>query len=1237
MEKDKGDNVNHRDEFGFTSLHRAVAANNINKVKALLSNPKIDVNEKDLESGWTAFHRALYFGNLRIALLLVQHKSIDLTVEDKERCTALDLCQETLPVSLKEGPCPADALYTWGSNSNFTLGHNDSDDRKIPELVKFPYRTNTITFPRVKEAKPSFLNLSTSKFHTTITTTEQGHTAKIWGFGTNGRLGSDRKMQLNPTSVTGIAGAISSSALGRDHTVFITTRGEVYTLGNNKYCQLGYVSDIPKNGQDPIQITPKRVVLNIAKLNIIGAAASRWHTVVHTKSEVFTFGFNYGQLGYERNGDVQVGPRKVASIPHESETILQVVASDSATACLMSSFDVIVFHKYVYHKVNFSFFPYPEWYTKDSYSTVLYENRPKKISCSENKFGVMTRMGDIHVWSYPEADANITLGSLPPNHTFPSIAASYDKPRRIWLYGGDRTHVIDFAMGQNGSVIVLTRGGHVYIGTNKGTSVGKNVKWQRVPHLNRVVQVYANSGGAWVALRSEPTLTPVVIRHGKLGADLEQSLSQFHLYRNNEKSWVTEANAPESNQVGDGQKGIVTKPMTINGFEYMVEVTDDEEDDQKEEEKDPWKIDTQGWQNIEKSWDFDLVPLLDLTLRSEGHKGATVSGSHLFDVELQAGKRVLGAHRIILSARSIVFHRALVDAPRSAMKVGSLVTIEPIKDKSTSRILYTVILKVEFTAAVLLLQFLYSDRFDPFWDALDLPKTNKQYAQKVRQELYHLSLELALPTLQAALQYSFTHACSPSLSMNMSQVVEESSRFQSLSDVRLLLKDGKFMDAHQVVLGHRSVFFNAFFVRTEEWMRERQGPRSLPAVGETVKPDILQLNMKHMDLESMELVMRYIYTDCGPELFDKIEKDDMDDLIQVVINVLMIADELLLDRLKDICEKVLGEQVRAKTVVTFLEVALMYTADSLKLTCIDYLCDNVEMMLDQRWLEGADDDILVLVEESLKKKQVSFMPYSRSGGYLPTPEKVKEALSFIKIHGHIHFTMAGVPSYELFKGSYSDYDTNHKQPAARSMSIATIPGKPPAELVRSVSTPSLPSGGRSVGASEPASEEQLTKRTILSSSENITQWPTLSDIPIVEARDFPQYPTKKTGWGQVVSVEALQANESTAVDGTSTKTSLRDILELEERQGQAGGTKSLAGTHSTNAPKATKISQKERRKLLQQQQQVSSSPPESGNLIPSAPPVWGKIAAASPLDLGDGTGVPRRHSGPASSSSGASV
>ncbi|KAF9128676.1 hypothetical protein BGW39_004848 [Mortierella sp. 14UC] len=692
---DKTDPINHRDEHGTTLLHRAVSSNHIDAVRRLLEHPKLNVNEKDLESGWTAMHRALYLGHLRIALLLIQHNDLNMSIEDKDGNTALDVILATLPMSLQPRPSPGDSLYTWGSNSNFTLGHNDGDDRKLPELVKFPHTSNTITFPKAKAAKSVLYQLSMGKFHTAIATSEPGLTAKLWGFGTNGRLGADRKMQLCPAPVLGVPGNVTSTALGRDHTVLLTAKGEVFTLGNNKYGQLGYALEIPKGGQDPIQRTPKRVFLSTTRSPVIGAAASKWHTAVHTETELFTFGFNYGQLGYERKGDIQLGPRKVASIP--SGPILQVVASDSATACLMASNDVIVLFKYAYHRVSFSLSPFPDWFSTSNSPAVASSNRPKKITCTDNKFGMLTGLGDVHVWNYPEAESGITLGSLPANHSVPySSAASYGKPRRIWTSVEDRTHIVDFALGQNGSAIVLTNVGHVYIGLNKGTSVGRNFKWQRVPQLDRVVQVFGNSSGAWAALRSGPILTPISIQPKSLGADLEQSLSQFHLYSNNEKNY---GDFRDANLAGDS-----------NDDDYE----DDDDQDESKLDKDPWRIETQGWQDIEKSWDYDVVPLLSQTSNLLLNGENSVSGSHLFDVEIQA------------------------------------------------------------------------------------------------------------------------------------------------------------------------------------------------------------------------------------------EKDDMDELIDLVVDVLRIADEYLMDRLKGICENVLGEQVRAKTVVNFLEISLMYAADSLTTTCIDFLCQNIEMALDQR-------------------------------------------------------------------------------------------------------------------------------------------------------------------------------------------------------------------------------------------------------------------------------------------------
>ncbi|KAG9063477.1 hypothetical protein KI688_004361 [Linnemannia hyalina] len=1215
---DKADPINRMDEHGTTALHRAVTANEIDAVRRLLEHPRLNINEKDLESGWTALHRALYLGHLRIALLLLQHKGLIISIEDKDGNTALDVSLATLPISLEPGPCPGDSLYTWGSNANFTLGHNDGDDRKLPELVKFPHKSNTITFPKAKAARSTLYQLSMGKFHTAIATSEPGFTAKLWGFGTNGRLGSDRKMQLCPTPVLGVPGNVTFTALGRDHTVLLTSKGDVFTIGNNKYGQLGYALEAPKDGQDPIQRTPKRVFLNISKGRVIGAAASKWHTAIHTETELFTFGFNYGQLGYERKGDIQMGPRKVASIP--SGPILQVVASDSATACLMSSNEVIVLFRYAYHRVSFSLSPFPDSFSTLNSPAVASSNRPKKITCTDNKFGMLTGLGDVHVWAYPEAESSITLGSLPANHSIPfSSVLTHDRPRRIWTSVEDRTHIVDLALGQNGSAIVLTKGGHVYIGTNKGTLVGRNVKWQRVPHLDRVVQVFGNSSGAWAALRSGPILTPIVVSSSRLSTDLEQSLSQFHLYRNNEKIY---------GDFGD----TIAHGNNIDG-----DYEDDDEQDDSKPEVDPWRIDMQGWQDIEKSWDYDVFPLLKQTGNVISSGGNSVSGSHLFDVEIQAGKRTLGAHRIVLAARSPVLRRAFVSSPSSRTVAGSLVTIEFLRLQPTARSRLVVSLKVEFATAVLLLQFLYSDRFDPFWDSLGLPTVNKEYGLKVRQELYHLALELALPTLQAALQYTFTHACSASLSKDMCEVLVNPTLFEGLVDVRLLLKDGAVMNAHQMILGHRSPFFNAMFVRTDEWIRTRQGQGKRQVsegdVGEGGE-SILEVGMQHMNAEAMALVLRYVYTDCGPEMFDQSEKDDMDELIDLVVDVLKIADEYLMDRLKEICENVLGDQVRAKTAVSFLEISLMHTAESLTTTCVDFLCNNIEMALDQGWLEGVDDHAVRLVEETLKKKQESFMPFTRSGGYLPDPAAVRELQDKIQEEGYRYFRPLRAVRSDLPKthrlGNHHLRERENTA-ALRSSASQPIPVPPtktlPTSPVIPTKTLTTPSDVRSsLDFGDGTGRQPLALSTEILNQDSpgsfgLKDRPLPLETPSEGARDM-LLSARKASWGQVLAnpdtaLPSDDQNRATATIGFS-KPTLRDILEQElvQKHGQANISKStIPAATGTPSQRTSKLSQKERRKQLQQQSSSSMLDQDNAPVSSPVPQAWAKVSRTTALDL----------------------
>lgn len=78
-----------------------------------------------------------------------------------------------------------------------------------------------------------------------------------------------------------------------------------------------------------MQLVPRKIqAQSLKKQSILGAAASTVHSVVYTSTEIFTFGYNHGQLGYFQpdNESCQVTPRKVSTM---SADIIQVVANVS--------------------------------------------------------------------------------------------------------------------------------------------------------------------------------------------------------------------------------------------------------------------------------------------------------------------------------------------------------------------------------------------------------------------------------------------------------------------------------------------------------------------------------------------------------------------------------------------------------------------------------------------------------------------------------------------------------------------------------------------------------------------------------------------------------------------------------------------------------------------------------------------------------------------------------------------
>ncbi|WP_171637804.1 RCC1 domain-containing protein [Paenibacillus plantarum] len=138
----------------------------------------------------------------------------------------------------------------------------------------------------------------------------------VYSFGSNGngKLGNGGgSNESSPRQLEGLAN-ISGIAAGNDHSLVLTTDGDVYSFGNNYRGPLGQSSN-------NVQSTPK-MIANLPKAKAV--AAGQYHSLVLTVTgDVYSFGgdggdyFNFGQLGH---GDrsAKLTPTKIEGLPEVS-------------------------------------------------------------------------------------------------------------------------------------------------------------------------------------------------------------------------------------------------------------------------------------------------------------------------------------------------------------------------------------------------------------------------------------------------------------------------------------------------------------------------------------------------------------------------------------------------------------------------------------------------------------------------------------------------------------------------------------------------------------------------------------------------------------------------------------------------------------------------------------------------------------------------------------------------------
>jgi inhibitor of Bruton tyrosine kinase len=938
--------LNHRDSFGRTLLHLAASSASetaFDFASALLDHPLTDVYIQDNENGWTALHRAFYAGNVAIAQAILARDTQDvmghgsgtlhhhagglIKIKDKEGNGPFDVFEMTLEGDMtdannqrlhagnhsdsddesmpectddggktRHGLIPhvnleGDEIYTFGSNQNVTLGFGDEDDRQHPERIylKRPdhlyfrfYREHLDAVsslghpaePRIKSEwvsdlpsiirdKPiQILNVHMSKLHTVILTNDPESNLYVCGHGPGGRLGvGDETTRYQYVCVEGGALArkkIVTVALGQNHTLALSEQGEIFSWGSNGFGQLGY--DLPKTSgrnEEPVQTSPRQIFGPLKREAIIGVAASRIHSVAFTATALYTFGKNEGQLGIvhseSRSLEIQDTPRNVAA-SRFSSAIVAVSAIDRATTVLLESHEVQVFSNYGYTRLTFPLDGFTNYFLKSSFLTTKYESSPNcicKVVSSGDTICAMSTSGE--VFTVTVSSPTVPAQSKTTSTTNPNrLKNALSQPLRIW--SNKKTHMAahDVDIDQNGAIVIVTQAGSVWRRVKRAkikdasvTGVGEpKPKDHKYSRISGLTRV--------IAVRASGFGAFAAVREDSKKMKADMTVAPSTLWSDLWPLVPFQTLYPSDNDAPSFPKRDL--------IDFILKSEDPDED-----------IET-----LIEPRDTPLLPY-DLYICS------TTS-----DIEIPV-------HQFILAGRSPVMRSALKDFSDSgSFSISEVLVIR----KDNDRKLRLIFQGLDILSTFNLVMYLYTDMVAPVWQARSKkPQMAFRYRQ-TRMEILKVANRLELVHLESSLKRIVP--TTPKMNKDMELAFKDQAFFET-ADVIVQLAGDEEEWVHGALICQRCPFFEGLFKGRAAggWLSQRRA--------ELEDDDAIRVDLSHVQAPIFQKVLRHIYADTGAELFDDLVSDDLDAFLDTVIEVMGVANELMLDRLSEICQKVVGE------------------------------------------------------------------------------------------------------------------------------------------------------------------------------------------------------------------------------------------------------------------------------------------------------------------------------------------
>ncbi|KAH8882129.1 hypothetical protein GQ53DRAFT_666285 [Thozetella sp. PMI_491] len=1001
--------VNGRDHTGLTVLLRAASSTSRNAlafVQALLEHPAIDIYAQDPESGWNALHRALYAGNISIARLLLEKERKDLTghargasaakvaqlikTKDHEGNSPFDLYNSTIAERLLKVPEDDDAgsdsdsdaasisrdkissslldgdeIFAFGSNKNISLGFGDHDDRQFPERVYLqrpdqliqrfyeeyldeagldsPASFDTAQVPALVQNKPLMIHdVVLSKLHSAVLTADPVSNLYVCGIGRGGRLGlGDENTRFTYAPVLGglAEKKVVQVALGQNHTLAVTDDGELWTWGSNAHSQLGYSLPTPAKDEDPMSPYPRQVFGALKKEVIIGVAASSIHSVAHTETSLYCWGRNVGQLALmdadSRSLDVQQSPRKVAASMFSSP-IVMVSAIDKATTVLLQNHTVCVFTGYGYHIVRF---PFAEMlasrHLSNTSMSTRYEpgrNQIQYITSGGETIAAVTGRGDLFTMALNhKIDSNVGATST----TNPSkLKGAITQPQCIWNARKDGVRSV--GVSEHGSVIISTESGAVWRRIKRAHAKDvyvdgserrrKDFKFQRVPYITKVATVRASAFGAFAAIRKDST-----VMKEQVDVD-EQTLWDDVASLNSLSGFEASPSGLSKGQSALSFSGAEALQDRLGPVAYEVLRSPDLESDLK--------------RHLD-NWSYANDPL-DAVLCTSG-----------------APELKIPVHRWLLAARSPALRSGLA----KFHKTEHYDLPETFSIQETDGRAVITLHGLDVLSLLNLVLYMYEDTLIPAWNFTRQAAALAYRYRQVRVELMKAATRLQMPNLETAVRIQTR----PTRCLD--QDLRAATRDRTFFDDgdTLLELDGMDVTVHSSLVCQRCPWFGGLFHGRSRglWLAGRRE--------EQEASDKVRIDLKHMEPRVFKYVLQYLYGDLGAELFDPTISASLDDFLDDVMAVMAIADELMLDRLSQICQHIMGRFVHNRNIAHLLNEISPFAVTEFKDAGLEYICLQMESMLENHFLDGLDEDLVLELDEVVRENQAAQLRYARKG------------------------------------------------------------------------------------------------------------------------------------------------------------------------------------------------------------------------------------------------------------------